>query len=268
MPLETGDYLDNLVVTNPVGSTDPKSQGDNHLRLIKAALKNTFPGMAGRAWRFQEKAGNYTVVVTDNMSVIQVTGASKDVDLPAAATAGNGFMLMVHSDAAGTTVTPNGVETINGVTGATLVVEGAMATFLCDGVEWYMTILMVSSEPATGGPVWQCWKQPNQDVEFTTGVLITFEGWPQDCDITEFIGAVKTVSSSGSVIFDVHKNGTTMMATNKMTIEANEKSTLTAATQPAITTSSVARGDQIQAECDNAGTGATGWMIYALIEPA
>lgn len=46
MGLETGNYLNDLVSTNPTPS-DPKSQGDDHLRLIKAALKTCFSGFAG-----------------------------------------------------------------------------------------------------------------------------------------------------------------------------------------------------------------------------
>lgn len=46
MPLETGTYVANLVATNPA-STDPKSQGDDHLRLIKSVLLNTFAGFPG-----------------------------------------------------------------------------------------------------------------------------------------------------------------------------------------------------------------------------
>ncbi len=42
MGLETGTYVDDLVVTNPLG-TDAKSAGDDHLRLIKTVLKNSFP---------------------------------------------------------------------------------------------------------------------------------------------------------------------------------------------------------------------------------
>lgn len=46
MALETGTYISDLVVTNPAG-TDPKSQGDDHLRLIKATIRTTFPNIAG-----------------------------------------------------------------------------------------------------------------------------------------------------------------------------------------------------------------------------
>jgi hypothetical protein len=43
MSLEAGNTIKQLVATNPEG-TDPKSQGDDHLRLLKATLKNQFSG--------------------------------------------------------------------------------------------------------------------------------------------------------------------------------------------------------------------------------
>jgi hypothetical protein len=42
MPLETATYIASLVETNPLASDD-RSVGDDHLRLIKATLKATFP---------------------------------------------------------------------------------------------------------------------------------------------------------------------------------------------------------------------------------
>lgn len=47
MGLETGTYIDDLVATNPVASTDSRREGDDHLRLIKSVLKNTFPNLDG-----------------------------------------------------------------------------------------------------------------------------------------------------------------------------------------------------------------------------
>lgn len=43
MGLETGTYISDLVATNPVGATDDRATADDHLRLIKAVLQNTFP---------------------------------------------------------------------------------------------------------------------------------------------------------------------------------------------------------------------------------
>ena len=46
MSLENGPYINSLDPTNPPGS-DPKSQGDDHLRLIKSTIKATFPNVVG-----------------------------------------------------------------------------------------------------------------------------------------------------------------------------------------------------------------------------
>jgi len=43
MGLESATYIDGLNASNPVHATDPVSQGDDHLRLIKSTLLNTFP---------------------------------------------------------------------------------------------------------------------------------------------------------------------------------------------------------------------------------
>lgn len=46
MGLESATYISQLVATNPT-STDPKSQGDDHIRLVKSTLQNTFPNITG-----------------------------------------------------------------------------------------------------------------------------------------------------------------------------------------------------------------------------
>lgn len=47
MGLETATFISGLNANNPVGATDPKSEGDDHLRLIKTTLLNTFPNITG-----------------------------------------------------------------------------------------------------------------------------------------------------------------------------------------------------------------------------
>ena len=42
MGLESGTYIDSLVATNPLG-TDNRSQGDDHIRLLKSTIKASFP---------------------------------------------------------------------------------------------------------------------------------------------------------------------------------------------------------------------------------
>lgn len=46
MALETGTFISDLVPTNPVGS-DPLAFADDHLRLVKSTIKNSFPNISG-----------------------------------------------------------------------------------------------------------------------------------------------------------------------------------------------------------------------------
>lgn len=46
MGLEVANFISDLVASNPTGS-DNASTADDHCRLIKSAVKNTFPNVAG-----------------------------------------------------------------------------------------------------------------------------------------------------------------------------------------------------------------------------
>jgi hypothetical protein len=134
MSLESATYLDGLVGTNPPGG-DAKAQGDDHIRLIKNVLKATLPGLAGRAWRHQNKSGAYTVVATDNMTVLNCT-AALTLDLTAAATLGNGHLFIARANGGAVTIDPASTEQING--GLTLVVaDGSAALVFCSGSAFF-----------------------------------------------------------------------------------------------------------------------------------
>lgn len=47
MPLEEATYISGLNASNPLGTGDPKSQGDDHLRLLKSTILATFPAITG-----------------------------------------------------------------------------------------------------------------------------------------------------------------------------------------------------------------------------
>lgn len=46
MALESATYVKDLIATNPAFD-DPKSQGDDHLRLIKSTITISFPNVGG-----------------------------------------------------------------------------------------------------------------------------------------------------------------------------------------------------------------------------
>ena len=67
MALETGTYISDLVATNPT-STDPKSEGDNHLRLIKSFVKATFPNVTGAVTKTHTQLNNTLDKTGDTMT--------------------------------------------------------------------------------------------------------------------------------------------------------------------------------------------------------
>src|SRR5262245_4848139 len=98
MPLETGTYVNDLVVTNPPG-TDLKSQGDDHLTLIKRVLKNTFPN-ATRAFPLPtglSKTSDYVVSASDQNALLLINTNSGTVNLsmPTLLTADEGWSIRI-----------------------------------------------------------------------------------------------------------------------------------------------------------------------------
>lgn len=72
MPLETATYISDLVVTNPANS-DGLNQADDHMRLIKAAVKNTL----AHTGQLTNSAGQLTVRADGTPSAPAITFASE-----------------------------------------------------------------------------------------------------------------------------------------------------------------------------------------------
>lgn len=72
--------------------------------------------------------------------------------------------------------------------------------------------------------------------------------------ITEIGGWVDTAGTTGNMVVDVNKNGTTLMTTNKLSWDSTEKSTRTAATAPTLTTTAITAGDLITIDIDSIQT--------------
>jgi hypothetical protein len=76
-----------------------------------------------------------------------------------------------------------------------------------------------------------------------------------------------TAGVTGTMIVDIHKNGTTIMDTNKLDIETTEKTTVSATTQPDLSVTTIAKGDIITFHVDaiHSGTAAKGLNVHISI---
>lgn len=142
MGLETGTWINDLVTTNPLG-TDLKTQGDDHLRLLKTILKNTFP-RAGKAFYFPQnlsKAANYTVVAADDKSVISVdtTAGAVTLTLPTLGAGDDGWsidVLKTNTGANPVFIAPP-AGTINGATKVRRTLEFLVTKVIWNGANFW-----------------------------------------------------------------------------------------------------------------------------------
>lgn len=133
MTVETASNLAQLNSSLP-DPNDPKSEGDDHIRLIKATLQAVFPNFNGRFQRTQSKTADYTLTPNDSGTIIEFTaGANLLGDAAsAAATLGNGWFCIVYANGVAITFNPNSAEQVNGA--ATLVIPSGVAALIrCDG---------------------------------------------------------------------------------------------------------------------------------------
>lgn len=140
MGLETASFVSNLVATNPVAG-DTKSQGDDHLRLIKGALQSTFPN-ASKAFYFPDSSAKtiaYSVLATDMNKLLtgDATAGAFAFTLPTLAAGDAGWHVEIMKiDASANAVTITG--TVNGAANPTLTRRYESAILLWSGTAWFM----------------------------------------------------------------------------------------------------------------------------------
>jgi len=100
----------------------------------------------------------------------------------------------------------------------------------------------------------------DETTAITTGTAkVTFRV-PYEVTVLGVRASVNTVSSSGTPTVDINENGTTILST-KLTIDASEKTSVTAATAAVISDSTLADDSEITIDIDTAGTGTKGLKV-------
>lgn len=121
MAIESGSYISDLEPLNPA-STDLLKQADDHLRLIKSVLKNTFPNITGPVTLTQDQINSPASSVPVG-TIMLWYGSSASI--PSGFALCNGQTVPL-SDGSGNITTPNLVDRIPMGAGAT-VAQGATA---------------------------------------------------------------------------------------------------------------------------------------------
>lgn len=126
MPLESASYIDGLNPSYP-GATDQVQQGDDHIRLLKAVIKSTFPNITAPVTKTAAELNNPPSSVPVG-SILMWYGTSGTVPASYAICDGT---LANKSDGTGTIQTPDLRSKIPMGAGAT-VAQGATAGSLTD----------------------------------------------------------------------------------------------------------------------------------------
>lgn len=93
----------------------------------------------------------------------------------------------------------------------------------------------------------------------STGIAVESFPVPFAFELLEVKGNVGIAGTTTSIIVDINLTGTgTIMTTNKIEIEATEKSSKDATTQPTLTTTTLADDDELTFDIDSVDSGGTG----------
>jgi len=106
----------------------------------------------------------------------------------------------------------------------------------------------------------------DETTDLTTGTAKATFRMPFAMTLTDVRASVTTAPTGSTLIADINESGSTIMTTNKLSIDATEKTSTTAATAPGITDSALADDAEITVDIDQIGStvAGAGLKIYLI----
>lgn len=214
----------------------------------------------------------YTVLATDAGKVVHFTNASPVLVTVPKNTLAQGDVVCFRQSGAGQV-------TLVGASGATLNSTDALLSTR----KQYAQIAIVCDDATTDANVFGVlgernaptltlyWEQQlscsDLTTSLTTGTSKAYFRMPRAVQNLTVRASLLTASTSGAVTVDINKNGSTILST-KLTIDQDEKTSVTAATAAVLTSTTAAADDEFTIDIDGAGTGAKGLIVTFLAELA
>lgn len=161
--------------------------------------------------------------------------------------------LLIEYDGAAWVTAPGGVSIMNDLTDVIAATPASGDILRYNGSEYVNVKLTETLLIAVG----------DETTAITTGVAkVTFR-MPYAFTVTAVRASLTTVSSSGIPTVDINEAGVSILST-KLTIDASEKTSTTAATAAVISDASLADDAEMTIDIDVAGTGAAGLKVYII----
>lgn len=150
MAIEAASTIYELNQNLPLDA-DEQAEGDDHIRVIKAVLKATFPGLGGALGRVISKSIGFTPGVTENTCIFHCT-AALTVTLPAVAGVPDGTYYLINAFGGDLVIDPNGTELINGLSTVTVSSGGWVVVGKLGGA-WIALVTALPSTAVHAAPV-------------------------------------------------------------------------------------------------------------------
>jgi len=258
----------NIVQWNSDGDAVDASVAVNNLALLSGANAytntNTYNSniVIGAKTLFQKKAeltiatGEITIVGTYHSVDTASDAASDDLDTINGGFSGAVLYLQTANDARDV-VLKHGTGNIVTASGSdvTLTNTSKIAHLIYDGDNWVLVAVYEEDVKPTESFIIAC---SDEATDLTTGTAkVTFR-MPYSFIVTDVRANVNTAPTGSTIIVDINDGGTTIMSTNKISIDAGEKTSETAATQPTVTDSSLNDDAEITIDIDQIGSSTAG----------
>lgn len=123
---------------------------------------------------------------------------------------------------------------------------------------------LLAAAGATGTPFELVVACSDEDTPITTGTTkVTFR-MPRGVTLTAVRAHLKTAAATGTFTVDINEGGTTILST-KITIDATEKTSVTAATPPVISDANLADDAEMTVDVDDDADGSASGLKITLI---
>lgn len=161
----------------------------------------------------------------------------------------------------GVVVDPNRLITLRQYTNA-----GKPSASGLTGKKIFVTDYMGGVEACSDGTDWVVaavsltYAISDESTAITTGAAKLIARAPHKIRVTGVRASLSTASSSGNPAFDINESGSTILSTT-ITIDSSERTSVTAATPPVVSDTSIADDAELTFDIDTAGTGAKGAKI-------
>jgi hypothetical protein len=255
------------------------SNVSNSATTLPVASTSGFPGSTPYTLILDEGTVNEEIVTVTGVASLNLT-ATRGVDGTTAVSHSNGATVK-HGvsardfDETNSHVNDNSTDVhTQYVTKALVDAKGDLVTATADNTPARLAVgsngqVLVAASGESTGLIWQGPAEvigiavSDEETALTTGTAkVTFR-MPFAMTLTAVRASLSTASTSGLPTFDINEGGTTILST-KLTIDANEKTSTTAATAAVISDSALADDAEITIDIDVAGTGAKGAKVYLI----